>query len=781
MMGAIAGVVAGFHRFLDRKIGEITVLVINISVYLIDIKEDGMMRIQGVPKRLLVVSLVVLLVALASCGGGSGSSGSSGSSGGSGGGSSIFAPSPSVELLGAVTDAYSEESVEGAEVVIGKTTLTTDAAGEFQTQEWERDETLTVSAPGYEPVEMVLDDAALESSGDDAETVRVETVLRPNTLSGVVTDAYSDAPVEGAQVMVQSPDADETEDSNADEIGATAEMTGTIQATTDAEGTYTLEGVPEAFTLVIEADEYKPVEETIRQEVAYDASLMPDVLRGRVTDTYTDEPVRGVTVQLGDAEDTTDSDGEYVLEGLPELADTVEFSATGYAPHAENLPSSSVELDVALRPDVLEATLVDAETDEPVDDATIIATEGLTDTATAYVRIDNVEDGQFRLEGLPESGYIQVLAPGYRKAVLELEPGKVPAEIALEPFHAKALYVKTSTAAYMPELLDEFFDVIDSTELNAMVIDLKSDNLADLGLVYYESQVPIIQELGTSADLMDIHAILAEARKRNIYTIARIHIFAHDNLLAETMPEWAAQNAKGCTPNENRKCNGDVFYADWDIAWLDPWNRNVWDYNIQLGQEAAQMGFDEVQFDYIRFPNDAADIEHMVLSQPTDYKNNPGPMYANIATFMEQAHEAMNRVGAFFSVDVFGYAIWSPQPQIGQDAAVMAPHADYICPMVYPSHFYLHELGFDNVAEHPYEIIYASMEEGYHMVEGKRARLRPWLQDFTLIWMPDPLIVEYDEPEVRAQIEATEAFTYTVGWALWSADNEYTYAALDPE
>jgi hypothetical protein len=279
---------------------------------------------------------------------------------------------------------------------------------------------------------------------------------------------------------------------------------------------------------------------------------------------------------------------------------------------------------------------------------------------------------------------------------------------------------------------------------------------------------------------MDIRGILAEAQRRNIYTIARIHVFSHDNLLAETKPEWAAQNALGCVPNENRLCNGDVFYADWDVAWLDPWNRNVWDYNIQLGVEAAQMGFDEIQFDYIRFPSDASEIEHMVLSKPIDWRNNPQPMYENIATVMEQAHEAFNSVGAFFSVDIFGYAVWAPQANIGQNAEMMAPHADYIYPMVYPSHFWHNELGFENAAAHPYEIVLESMERGQDMVGNKRALMRPWLQDFTLIWVPDHRIVRYGVEEVRAQIRAAEEGPGTAGWAVWDPDNEYTLEAFRP-
>jgi hypothetical protein len=156
-------------------------------------------------------------------------------------------------------------------------------------------------------------------------------------------------------------------------------------------------------------------------------------------------------------------------------------------------------------------------------------------------------------------------------------------------------------------------------------------------------------------------------------------------------------------------------------------------------------------------------------------------MYENIATVMEQAHKAVNDVGAFFSADIFGYAVWAPQANIGQNAELMAEHADYIYPMVYPSHFWTNELGFENAAAHPYEIVFESMNFGHEMVGDKRAMMRPWLQDFTLIWVPDHLIVEYGIPEVRAQIQAAEDSPYTVGWAVWDPDNEYTLGAFETE
>jgi protocatechuate 3,4-dioxygenase beta subunit len=708
-----------------------------------------------------------------------------------------------VVLNGNVTDAYTGQPIPSANVAIGDVALTTDSGGGYATKSWNASDTLLVSAPGYAPEQVPLD-SHYPAAATEPITVTVSTALRPNTIEGTLTDAYTGQPLAGAQVAVlpagsQAPLADVSSGATTHPTTAThptdvvtsttpvtpaaaADAGDAMMTTSDSSGRYALGGVPEQFRLRITAADYEIHEVDIARQTVYHTALRPTLLSGRITDRYTSQPVTRATVGVGSVTTTTDLDGRYILRGMPPGSSIVDVRAEGYAPLSQQF-AQTTSLDMVLRPDVLNGALVDQVTGEPVQFATIIATTTPTSTAVAHTRIDNALDGRFTLKGLPESGYVQVLAPGYRKAMMELQAGSVPSTIELEPFHARALYVKTSTVAYAPEVLQEFFDVIDRTELNAIVIDIKSDNLADLGKIYYESQVPIVQELGTSEALMDIHGILAEARKRNIYTIARIHVFSHDNLLAETKPEWAAQTTKpgGCVPNENRKCNGNVFYADWDVAWLDPWNREVWDYNIQLGIEAAQLGFDEVQFDYIRFPSDASDYEYMQLLKPIDPENNPQPMYENITTFMEQALQAINHVGAFFSVDVFGYTIWRPEPRIGQNPALMAPHADYICPMVYPSHYWVNELGFDNSAAHPYEIVHESLRLGGNMVEGKRAKLRPWLQDFTLIWVHPSLVVEYGPQEVRAQIEATESFTYTVGWSLWSADNEYTYGALQPE
>lgn len=654
---------------------------------------------------------------------------------------------PAVPLTGTIADAYTGKPVV-ATLTIGDLQVTTDANGVYQIGRWSARDVIKVVASGYEPIEINLSTLPnLERPSPPAVTLEPVQV-RPNTLSGVITDLYTGMPVAGALVQASE----------------------TISAATDAEGRYVLTGVPETFRVTITADGYAPVVSDVARTTLFDAAIRPDTLRGAVTDGYTGRPIAGASVALGDLRATTDSNGQYVLRGVPEKG-TMTISARGYA-RLDQPVERVTTLDVALRPDTLSGTLIDAQSRQPIRNATIIATLNLQSSDVAMTRIDNSSDGSFTLEGIPEQGYLQVLAPGYRKAVIELRPGSVPATIELEPFYSKALYV-TAAVASRWNLLMKYFDIIDATELNAIVIDIKSDLRDDLGLVYYDSQVPIVRELGTFKPYMDLRAILNEARRRGIYTIARVHMFSHDNVLAEAKPEWAAKD----------RTTGGIFYdypaPSIRYAWLDPWNENVWDYNIQLSVEAALLGFDEIQYDYIRFPSlefSPTDKDRLLLSR----EGTPEERWANITEVLKRSHRAINGAGAFFSVDVFGYTAFGPSRLLGQNLSMMAEYTDYISPMIYPSHFNPGEFGFDNPAKYPYEVIQKSMSAAFKQVEGKRALLRPWLQDFTLIWVPKELLVEYTPAEVRAQIRAVEEFDASAGWILYDSTNVYHVEALKP-
>lgn len=653
---------------------------------------------------------------------------------------------PKITLSGRVIDAYTNQPVKDANLTFGKQKpIATGGDGRYTTAAWSPKDTLTVAAPGYESTTINLAEKP-DLAKTQPTTVTLDTTLRPNTLRGVVKDAYTNQPIANARVSA----------------------TDTISATTGADGSYTLQNVPEAFQIAISAPDYAETKADINRATTHEATLRPSVLRGVVKDTYSGQGVAGIQVKAGDASATTGADGAYELKNVPPDVE-VSFSGAGYDEMKQAQPQAT-KLDATLRPNVIAGTVVDSADGKPLAQATVIATQTISGTDVAYTRTD--DQGRYKLENVPEGAYIKALLPGYKRGETQVKAGGLSPQIKLEKFEAKALYIKTAVAAGGMKVVNKYFDIIDQTELNAAVIDLKSDNISDVGKIYYQSQVPEVVEAGTSADIMPIRDILAEAKKRNIYTIARIHIFAHDNALIEKHPDWYVQK------------DGKPWFASFGIAWLDTYDERVWNYNIKLAVEAAQMGFDEIQFDYIRFPSDG-DLTGTVFKGARDSKNNPDEMYNTLGRFMQRSQRAINGAGAYFSGDVFGYVAWKPQPNIGQNLQVMGKYMDYVYPMVYPSHFVPGELGYDNPATRPFEIVDFSMQKVKDQLAGEasRARVRPWLQDFTLIWVPDNMIVEYGAKEVRAQIDAAEknAANGVDGWALWDSDNKYTVEALKPQ
>lgn len=666
---------------------------------------------------------------------------------------------PAVVLTGTITDAYTGEPVPQASVTIGNLTLTTDARGEFSTPRWRRSDILAVSAPSYEPLSLPLESRP-ELGATDALTLTLATALRPNTLAGTVTDEYSGTPLAGAEVT------------------ASFNLTNTLTAATDATGRYSLDGLPEQFTLRVAAPDYAPIEQPVTRTTSLDLALRPNVLAGTVTDRYSGQGVAGASVSVGTAGTVTAADGSYRLADVPLTATSVEITADGYAPLSQELARSTT-LDAVLRPDTLRGRLVDKLSGEPISNAAVLATTTFPGTDVAFERIAGSVDGGFTLKGLPEQGYLQILSPGYRTEVIPIRPDEVPTEIALERFRVKALYV-TAAVASSPGLLNEYVELIDRTELNAIVIDLKSDLRDDLGLVYYDSQVPLARELGLSRPYIDMPGLVQRLKQRGIYTIARIQLFSHDNVLSDARPEWSIRV----------KETGEV-YADYPgpgirYAYLDPTNRNVWDYNIQLGVEAALMGFDEVNYDYIRFPDwfgkRSEFRDQLLFSEPMDPVDDPERMFEVITEFMDEAHRAVNGAGAKMSIDIFGRVVLGGSLTIAQDIRRMGNHTDYIAPMPYPSLWWPGAFDIPSPVEEPFKVLDAANAAGLKQIEGEYARLRPWLQDHTDPWAYK--VVRYGPAEVRAQIEATEKYPEIDGWMLYDSANAYKGAfggAVKPE
>lgn len=657
-----------------------------------------------------------------------------------------------ITLTGTVTDVYSGAALAGVVINTGRTQVVTDASGSFSTAAWSADQALELVASDYERATLQL--AGLPGIGEAGTlTVTVSPSLRPNTVVGTIMDAYNQQKLADVAVAVVLDD-------------------GTvISTTTDAEGSYKLAGVPADFTLTAQRDGYSGAEEALSRTVAQDIALRPNTLTGSVKDLYSQTPVAGVKVAAGTASAVTTVDGSYMLRDISDDVTDITFTIDGYAVLTATLERIT-SFDAILRPNTLTGRLIDAATGAPVTNAAILAAESADSTPAAFIRIRDSADGSFSLEGLPESGVVQILAPGYREKVIEIAAGGLSTDIVLEPFYTRGVYI-TAAVASVPRLVDRFFELIDQTELNTLVVDIKSDLRDDLGLIYHESKVPLAVENNLGAPIVDFNYIISEARKRGIYTVARVQLFSHDNVLSDAFPDWSIR----------LRATGEV-YADYPgpgirYAWLDPTNRNVWDYNIALGVEAAQMGFDEINYDYIRFPDwfstrqDFAD--KLVFSEPIDPANNPDRMFEVILEFMDLAHDAVNGAGAFMSIDVFGRVVIGPSLTIAQDMKRMGDHTDYVMPMPYPSLWWG---GFETIAvpvEQPYETLKLAVRKGGEQMAETYGRQRPWLQDHTDPW--SPVVVVYGPNEVRAQIDATEEQPQAAaGWILYDSTNRYVGA-----
>lgn len=321
------------------------------------------------------------------------------------------------------------------------------------------------------------------------------------------------------------------------------------------------------------------------------------------------------------------------------------------------------------------------------------------------------------------------------------------------PDIVKGVYVTAITAGNN-QRMDYFIDLIDRTELNSIVIDIKADN----GWVAYNTDDDLINELGTEKIIIkDLPGLLAKLHEYNIYTIARISVF-QDSALVSIRPNWAVGDS----------VTGGAW-ADWKgVKWLDAYNQEVWGYSLALAKDAIAKGFDEVNFDYIRFPSDGPMGRVVYQNQDNQSKVEA------LNSYFAYLRNGLDKTKAKLSVDLFGMTLWHDFDfNIGQTIAGAAPWFDYISPMIYPSHYPEGFKGFANPAQYPYEMTLANLEVGLPRVSGKRATLRPWLQDFNLGAV-------YDAQMVRAQIMATEERASTTGWLLWNASNRYTESALLP-
>lgn len=325
------------------------------------------------------------------------------------------------------------------------------------------------------------------------------------------------------------------------------------------------------------------------------------------------------------------------------------------------------------------------------------------------------------------------------------------------PSAVKALYMSSWVAA-TPSFRAKLVNLIDTTELNTVVLDIKDAT----GKISFLTHDASLTELGsTEKRISDIDQFIADLHAKGVYVIGRIAVF-QDPFITEHKPEWAIK----------KKSDGTVWKDFKGLSFLDPSNADVRKYIVAIAKESYAHGFDEINFDYVRFPSDGkiSDIA---------YPNTDGTTTRAdiIESFFVELKQSLAGTGIVTSADLFGLVTVSTDDLgIGQVLERALPHFDYICPMVYPSHFAAGWNGYQNPAEHPYEVIKESMAQA---VERAKAigqdpqKLRPWIQDFNIGAV-------YTAEKVRDQIRGT----YDVGldsWLLWSAANKYTAGALEKE
>jgi len=364
------------------------------------------------------------------------------------------------------------------------------------------------------------------------------------------------------------------------------------------------------------------------------------------------------------------------------------------------------------------------------------------------------EDGIFAVNSVVSK--LAVRAPGYGRTEQAVIPlNGTPQEIKLVPFSAKALYLSFFGIGDR-NLRESAIKLMQETDLNTLVIDVKGDR----GMIPYKSSVPLAAEVGAQrvTTVREMTNLMKSLKEKGIYTIARIVVFK-DNPLALARPDLAVRTQAG-----------EIWRDRESLSWVDPFSKAVWDYNINIAIEAAQYGFDEIQFDYVRFP-DALGLRFSV-------DNTEENRVKAISGFLAEARRRLVPFNVFVSADIFGYVCWNlNDTNIGQRLEDLAPHVDYLCPMLYPSGFQYGIPGYRIPVANPYQIVYLSLKRAQERTKLPPQRFRPWLQAFRDYAFDRR---DFKSQEITSQVKAADGFG-SDGWMFWNPRNNYSSSGLKKE
>ncbi len=461
--------------------------------------------------------------------------------------------------------------------------------------------------------------------------------------------------------------------------------------------------------------------------------------------SQTDEPLPGVTVSADGASAVTDAEGRatlLLLTGAP-----VDAELEGHDPAEGTVPDEG-SLRLELRDNVAHGVVTDA-AGEPLAGVRVFVDGG--DGTLA----ETDATGTYRLPGVPPEGTLVFKMPGFRLHEAATA-ANLTIDVALQPFEARALYAPAAIFE-APGRLEEMLALIDRTEVNAMVIDVKETD----GRLYYATDLRTAAAVGAIREtpVFDLEEILPMLKERGIYTIARM-VVMKDNTSAAARPELAVRNS----------ATGEPWRDNIGGAWLDPSAPGVAEYVASIAGDLAAKGFDEVQLDYIRFFSDGPyDVAE------TNLPNTQSFRLPAIQRVLRVVSTELDATRTFLGADVFPISFIVPDDQgIGQRPEVIMPYVDYFNPMVYPSHYGPGVFGHPVPNEAPYDVIDKTLEIMNEQRAGLPVAIRPWIQDFGY-----GSFRAYTADDIAAEMQAL-VDNAAAGWMIWNARATFTEAALGP-
>jgi len=342
--------------------------------------------------------------------------------------------------------------------------------------------------------------------------------------------------------------------------------------------------------------------------------------------------------------------------------------------------------------------------------------------------------------------------PSYNPAQLSLPSTIVSHQATPKPL--RAVYM-SSWVAGTKIAREKLLKRLEGTNINAIILDVKDSS----GKIVVKLNAPALAKYESfDSHVPDIVEFVGELHHRGFYVIGRISVF-QDNYLTRRRPDLAIQ----------RLDNGKIWEDNKGLAWLDPTSKEVWDYAVAVAKEAYAAGYDELSFDYIRFPSDG-EISKMRFPYYNSSKKTKAQV---IEEFFSYLHDQMQVIGAPTSANLFGMATTNTDDLgIGQILEKATPYFDYICPMVYPSSYPKNFRGYANPAKTPYQIVKLSLDSAVKRLNAQglpAEKIRPWLQDFNLG-------ATYTASMIKSEIKAINDAGLD-SWMMWDPSNQYTISA----